>query len=116
MYRSTAKAVTAVHDVFVFVSLAFTVCSFFLRNSRSYSEMPAIRLAILLLWLAFCVWSAWKTLSALIRGGGVRTAKFEALMERRAQEGGSAAGGLWAMTVITGLLRLAVPALLWAVL
>ena len=40
MYKTTARAVTAVHDLFVFAALLFTVASFFLRGSRPYSEMP----------------------------------------------------------------------------
>ena len=77
--------------------------------------MPTAWVVVFLLWLAFCVWSTWKTLSALIRGGGARTAKFEALMERRAQSGGSAASGLWTMTIVTGIVRLAIPAVLWTI-
>ena len=115
MYKTTARAVTAVHDLFVFAALLYTVASFFLRGSRPYSEMPTAWVVVFLLWLAFCVWSTWKTLSALIRGGGARTAKFEALMERRAQSGGSAASGLWTMTIVTGIVRLAIPAVLWTI-
>mgnify|MGYP006864523758 CR=1 FL=1 len=111
MYKTTARAVTAVHDLFVFAALLFTVASFFLRGSRPYSEMPTAWVVVFLLWLAFCVWSTWKTLSALIRGGGARTAKFEALMERRAQS----ASGLWTMTIVTGIVRLAIPAVLWTI-
>ena len=102
MYKTTARAVTAVHDLFVFAALLFTVASFFLRGSRPYSEMPTAWVVVFLLWLAFCV-------------GGARTAKFEALMERRAQSGGSAASGLWTMTIVTGIVRLAIPAVLWTI-
>ena len=111
MYKSTAKALTAVHDVFVIAALALTLVTFFLRKTP-FSELSAIWVAVFLLWLAFCVWSLWKALSALVRGGGGRTANFEALMERRVQEGGSPAGGLWAMTLVTGILRLVIPILL----
>lgn len=115
MYKSTARAVTVVHDLFVFAALLFTVASFFLRGTRPYAEMPTAWVVVFLLWLAFCAWSTWKTLSALVRGGAARSGRFEALMERRAAEGASPAAGLWAMTVITGVVRLAIPAVLWMI-
>ena len=112
MYRSTARAVVAVHDCFVFAALVLSAVLFFLRVGPD-AGITTLWEVIHLLWLAFCVWSVFKALSALIRGNGRRTANFELLMERRAQAGGKSASLVWSMTLIQGLIRLAVPVLLW---
>ena len=116
MYKAAARTGTILHDLFVFAALAYTVASFFLRSQRPYAERSTLWVVIFLLWLAFCAWSAWKALSALVRGGGQRTANFEAMLERRAQAGsGSPLPGFFTFTVVTGAIRLVIPTVLWLI-
>lgn len=114
MNKIAARLGVVLHDLFVFAGLAWAAASFVLRGWMALEGHSPFFIAGALLWLAFCAWSVWRTISALVRGGGQRTANFEAMLDRRAQESGrSAVGGFFAFTIMIGVLRLAVPVLLW---
>lgn len=112
--KTAARLIVILHDLFVFASLVYTVASFFLRATVPYEDRHPIWVAAVLLWMAFCLWSAVRTVASLIRGGGKRTANFVASLERSRQDPDRMGfGGFMAITLIIGVLRLAIPTVLW---
>ena len=112
--KTAARLIVILHDLFVFVSLAYTVASFFLRATVPYQERHPVWVAAALLWMAFCVWTTVRTVAALIRGGGQRTANFVASLERSRQDPDRMGfGGFLGITLITGAVRMIIPTVLW---
>ena len=112
MYAKPARLGTLFHDIFVFAALGLTALVYVLHPLFSSYSTPWM--VVFSLWLAFCVWSAFKTLSTLLRTGGLRAENFALMLERWAQDQGArpALTRFFVFTLVPILFRLAVPILL----
>lgn len=114
MYAKPAKLGTLLHDVFVFAALGLTALTYFLRPRLSANPFSTIWMVVFSVWLAFCVWTAFRTLSNLLRTGNLRAERFAAMLEQWAQAQGErpALTRFAVYTLIPILFRMAVPILL----
>ena len=115
MYEKTAKIGNLLHRLFTIASLALALFLFF---RYGYSNMCTIRQVLFFLWIAYGCFATVKILGDAVSGRHLRENNFKAMLARWEEETGARAAALrnfWAITLITGALKLVIPVVLYVV-